>query len=104
LATKFTYKKRWGEKWDVGPKGPAKRKEKLSDKMYRGGAQSDRDRESAVSKSVWNSKNLATGSVSQVEKKPGSGYASKIKNIRQINIKIKDKLVTNKARCVGHIE
>jgi hypothetical protein len=67
-----------------------------------GGAQSDRDRESTVSKSVWNSK--VSGSVSQVEKKPGSGYASKIKNISQINIKIQDKLVTNKARCLGFIE
>jgi hypothetical protein len=94
LATKFTYNKRSGGKWDPRPGGPVKCK-KIWDKMYSGGAQSDRERESTVSKSVWNSKNVASGCVSQVEKKLGSGYASKIKNISQINIKIKDKMVRN---------
>jgi hypothetical protein len=100
MATEFTYKKRSGEKWDVAPRGPPKRK-KIWDKMYSREAQSDRDRESTLSKSVWNSENLASGSVSHIERKPGYGYAFKIKNRSQINIKIKDKLVTNKARCVG---
>ncbi len=78
MATKFTYKKRSEGKWGPRPRGPPNAKNMGQDVQYSGRAQTDRDKESAASKSVWNSKKLASGSGSQVEKKPGSGYASKI--------------------------
>jgi hypothetical protein len=95
LATKFTYKKRSGEKWDVGRGNPQKRK-KIWGKMYSGGAVRYRDRECLYPNPYRTAKTLLLGRVSQVEKKPGPRYASKIKNISQINIKIQDKLVPTK--------